>query len=457
MKNNNCPKNNSRLLKDTKRPAKNTKCPVSTIGVTLKPALAGALFGAFCYPAYAASDFNFSAGAGIEAHDNAALVHRGEESDNERTVSADVGYTKDDGVLDVDVGYQLTYSDYVHDTQGDETSINGSTALKWQILPRQFDVVAYHQIAQQMTDRRGLDVESNREERSVVTGGFNGYVHLSPVDSLIFSPRFSDVRFQESDGADSQRATMTLAWDHRISNVSKLALTAGYDDAKFDEEENDYTSPSVMLSFHTALSRLSYQIGVGAKRVKRDEGDDVNGSTATVAIDYAGDGQTWGASYIRQLTDTSVGLSGMELALNNFTSNDSNFDVFDIVQENKADAYWQSRLGASTQISLSAGYRKQDYKNTPRDQNIAYAGGGLQYAINTRWSARLDTSFERTKFIEEPKFEYDTIRSSLSAIYHPSRPLEIRASIGQDKRNADPSTASYTDNIVAVGFRYHFL
>lgn len=430
----------------------------NNIGVTFKPIFAGAVFSALCQPAYAASDLNISGGIGFEAHDNAGLVHRDEESDNKRAVNADIAYTKDDGALNANVAYQFMYADYVHDTQDDDTSINGSTALTWQIAPRRFDAVLYHQIAQHMTDRRGVDVESNREERSVLTGGFNGYLHFSPVDSLIFSPRFSDARFQESEGSDSQRANIILAWNHLISNVSKLVLTTGYDDVKFDEEENDYTSPSAMLSFHTALSRLSYQIGVGAKRIERDVGEDVDGSTATLVIDYkVDDRQSWGASYIRQLTDTSIGLSGMELQLDNFTSNDSNFDEFDIVQENKVDAYWQGRLGASSQVSLNGGYRKQDYKNTPRDQNIAYAGASFQYAINSRWSAGLNTSFERTKFIEEPELEYDTIRTYLNATYRPARPVEIRASVGQDKRDADPSTASYTDNVVSVGVRYHFL
>ncbi len=435
---------------------KNNKHPVkNNIRVSLSTALAGVLAGTVCYPASAASDFNFSAGAGFESHDNAALVAHDEESDNKRTVSAELGYTKDDGALDADIGYQLMYSDYVHDTQDDENSINGSTSLKWQIAPRRLEAVAYHQIAQHMTDRRGAEVESNREERSIITGGFNGYLHFSPVDSLILAPRFSDVRFEESDGSDSQRAAVALIWDHRISSVSKLALSAGYDDAKFDEEGNDYTSPSLMLSFQTTLSRLSYQIGLGAKRIERDEGEDVNGSTATIAVDYNGDdGQSWGGSYVRQLTDTSVGLSGMELQLDNFTSNDSNFDEFDIIEENKMDAYWQGRFSASSQFSLSIGYRKQDYKNTPRDQNIAHAGGSFQYIVNSRWSVRLDSLFERTEFIEESELEYDTIRTFLSAIYHPTRPLEIRASIGQDKRSADPSASSYTDNVVSIGFSY---
>lgn len=425
--------------------------------VTFKPALTSALFSMFCFPAYAASDFNFIGGVGLEAHDNAGLVHTDEESDTKRVITADVGYKKDDGVLNADINYLASYSDYVHDVQGDETAINGHSALTWQIAPRQFDAVLYHQITQQLTDRRGLNVESNREERSVVTAGVDGYLHISPVDSVVLAPRFSKVHYQESDNSDSKRASMAATWDHKLNRVSALDLQATYDDVKFDDGINDYRSPGMMLSFKTALSRLSYQVGLGGSRINRDTGKDFSGSKAIAGIDYKGEeGQEWGASYVRQLTDTSIGLSGAELQLTHFQSNDSNSAVFDIVQQDKLDVYWRNHLSASSQLSLGAGYQKEDYKETLQDQSITYAQLGYTYTINSRWSALLDTRFDRTKFLDDPTTKYDTTRIYVSAIYRPTRPLEVRFSVGQDKRNADNDQASYTDNVALVGMRYRF-
>lgn len=426
--------------------------------VAFKPALASALLSAFCYPAYASSDFTFTGGVGLEAHDNAGLAESDEESDTKRIVSADIGYKKDDGVINADIGYSAEYGDYVHDVQGDETAINGRSTLTWLIAPRQLDAVLYHQISQQLTDRRGLDVESNRDERSILTAGFNGYLHFSPVDSLVLAPRFSDVHYQESDNSDSKRASVAATWDHKLSKVSALDLQATYDDVKFaDDEENDYRSPGLMLSFNTALARLHYQLGVGASRINRDSGKDFSGSKAIAAIDYKGDGgQEWGASYVRQLTDSSIGLAGAELQLTNFESNDSNSGEVDIVQQDKVDAYWRNRFSASSQLSLGIGYQKEDYKETPQDQSITYLQLGYQYTINSRWSALLDSRFDRTKFLDDPTTKYDTTRVYLSAIYRPTRPLEVRFSVGQDKRDADNAGTSYTDNVALVGMRYRF-
>lgn len=422
---------------------------------TCKPAILGMFLSGLTYPVLATGDFSLSIGAGLEAHDNAALTNTDEESDTKRLVNTDIGYKKTDGAVNIDLGYVAEYGDYQHNVQGDETSINGRTALKWHAAPRLLDAVLNHQISQQLTDRRGLDVASNREERSVISAGLDGFLHLSAVDSLVLSPRFVDVRFDESEGSDSQRASMAAMWEHKISSVSSLDLTANYDDVSFDEAENDYTSPGVMLTFRTALSRLSYQIGLGANRVNRDTGEDVNGSTVRAAVDYVGDeGQSWGASYVRQLTDTSIGLAGVELSLDNFQSDDSNFAEFDIIHVNKVDAYWRNRVSASSQFSVGAGYQKQDYEDTPQDQDVAYVNAGYQYTINSRWSAGVDGRIQRTKFLDDPQEEFDTTRVYLSAMYRPTRPLEIRFSIGQDKRDSDIAENSYTDKVVLVGVRY---
>jgi hypothetical protein len=425
--------------------------------LTRKSIVLGGVISALTHPALAVSDFSLIGGVGLEAHDNTELTGSNEQSDTKRSVSADVGYKKTDGAVNTDINYQLEYGNYVHDIQSDETSINGKTDLTWVIAPRQLNAVLYHQISQQMTDQRGRDIASNREERSIITAGFDGFLHMSAVDSLILAPRYSDVHFQESDNSDSERASMAVTWDHKISKVSTLDLKANYDDVKFDDSVNDYRSPGVMLSFHTSLSRLSYELGVGASRINRDTGKDFNGSNVLAAINYRGDeGQEWGGSYVRQLTDNSIGLSTTELQVPTFNANDSNFSQVDIVQTDKVDIYWRKRLNASNLLSTGIGYVKKDYKETPQDQKQAYAEIGYQHTINTRWSVGADARYEHTEFLNDPQQEYDITSLYLNATCHLSRALEMRLSLGQDKRDADTSAASYTDHVALARLSYRF-
>lgn len=408
-------------------------------------------------PLFAADQLSLNAGGGLELHDNAAHLDTDEKSDLRRFINADIGYHKTDGNIRADIGYRAERSDFLRDYDEDNTALDGRGTLKWLIAPRLLDASLSHQISQTQSNRRELDVASNRERRSITTAAINGYLHLSAVDSIVLSPRFSDVSFEDSTDSDSQRSSMTVAWQHELSQVSSLSLNANYDHVTFDESINDYDSPSVMLLFKAALSRLSYQIGLGGTRFDRDEGEDFDGSTAQLAVDYVSpEGTEWGGSYLHQLTDSAVGLSSFEFSLNDFDSGDSNFDQFDVIKIDRVEAYWKQRLNASNQINADIGYRKEDYKETPQDQNVGYLQLGYTYTINSLWSAGFDGRYERTKFVDEPTQKYNTTHLRLNATYRVTRPLEIRFSIGQDKRDADESSNSYTDNIALIGMNYRF-
>jgi hypothetical protein len=420
----------------------------------------------------AADQFTLSGGGRLELHDNAPL-QKEKESDLVRVASVEVGYKKPEGSFTADVGYRAERKDYLHETQGNENAIDGNTALIWHAIPRRLDAMLYHQISQQVTDRRGLDVSSNREERSIITAGVDGFLHFSPVDALVLSPRFVDVSFQDSTDSNSQRSTLGATWSHQLSALSALSLTGSYDDVSFDESSNDYDTQAVIFGYSAALARLSYNAGAGYNRISRDEGDDVTGSMFRFGLDYRSDGGArWGATYAHQLTDSSIGFSGMELSNSEFQSNDSNFGEPSTIEKDQADLYFEQPLSASSTLRLGVGYMEDDYKearvgNAPidpndpadsaQDQSVTYASAGYTYRVNSYWSLGLDARFDRTEFLEDPNdLRYDTIRTYANVTYTPLRKLELTFSVGRDKRNANGSATSYTDNVGILGVKYQF-
>lgn len=419
-----------------------------------------------------ADQLTVSGGGRLELHDNAPL-QKEKESDLVRVASVEVGYRKPEGAFTADIGYQAERNDYLHETQGNENSINGNTALVWHAIPKRLDAMLYHQISQQVTDRRGVDVSSNREERSIITAGVDGFLHFSPVDSLILSPRFADVNFQDSTDSNSQRSTLGTTWQHRLGALSALTLNGTYDDVKFDESRNDYDAQSVILGYNAALARLSYNAGVGYNRISRDEGDDVKGSLFRFGLDYRAEGGARvGATYAHQLTDSSIGFSGMELSNSEFQSDDSNFNQPSTLEKDQADLYYEQPFSASSTLRLGAGYTEDDYKqslpgDTPvdpddpadsaQDQNITYVSAGYTYRVNSYWSLGLDVRFDRTKFLEHPDdLRYDTLRTYATVTYHPLSKLELNLSVGRNDRDASESSLSYTDNVAILGAKYQF-
>jgi hypothetical protein len=288
----------------------------------------------------------------------------------------------------------------------------------------------------------------------------------------VLKPRFADINFQESTQSNSQRSTLTAGWIHQLDPRSSLDLTAGYDHVTFDEGDNDYNSPSVVLGYQTALSRLSYQAGVGYNRFNRDEGRDFNGTMFRLGVDYKGDsGTRAGGTFVHQLTDSSVGFSSLELSNSNFESNDSNFERPSTVEKDQLDIFVDQQLNASNTLKFGAGYLKEDYKETgttlapvnpgtnpgAQDQRIRYVQLGYLYTLNTFWSAGADARYTRTEFLDDPNnLRYNTTRMYLSLIYKPTRPMEVRLSVGRDKRNANVEASSYTDKVATIGVNYRF-
>jgi hypothetical protein len=422
--------------------------------------------------ALAADQFTLSGGGRLELHDNAPLLED-KESDLVRVASVEVGYKKPEGALTADVNYRAERSDYLHETQGNENSIDGNTALVWHAIPKRLDAMLYHQISQQVTDRRGLDVTNNREERSIVTAGVDGFLNFSPVDSLKLSPRFADVNFERSDDSNSQHSTLAANLIHKLSPLSELNLNGNYDHVTFDESSNDYDAQGLMIGYSAALARLSYNVGVGYNRVNRDEGDNVSGSMYRLGFDYHDEeGSRWGATYAHQLTDSSIGFSGIELSNTDFQANDSNFTQPSTVEKSQADIFYEQPFSASSTLRLGAGYLKDDYKeilplDTPvdpdspeqsaQDQSVEYVSAGYQYRLNSYWALGLDARFDRTKFLEHPdNLRYDTIRTYATVTYTPLRKLALSLSVGRDKRDASQSSASYTDNVGILGLKYQF-
>jgi hypothetical protein len=199
-------------------------------------------------------------------------------------------------------------------------------------------------------------------------------------------------------------------------------------------------------------------VGGGYNRIDRDEGKDFSGASYNMGFDYNGPGGfSSGATFISQLTDSSIGLSGHELSNNNFRSNDSNFDQPDTIEKSQFDLFADQKFSASSTVHAGIGYLKDDYKETLQDEEIAYGQLGYRYTINTFWGISAEARYERTKFLDDPaNLRYNTTRGTVTLTYKPLRALDLNFTVGQEKRTANVSTSEYTDNFGILGMLYRF-
>ncbi len=406
---------------------------------------------------WAAQPVRITAGAGLELHSNAARVSENEESDLARIARAGIAWADPVGPLSGDIEYSAERSDYTDDVQEDETAVNGRAALRWNAAPRLLDVLVQHEISQTQTDLRTANTANNRERRSVLTGGVDGYVHLSPVDSFVLRPRYSEVRFGESTQSDSTRANADLVWQHELSAVSKLNLQGGAGRVRFDDSRQDYDSQSAQLGYETTLARLSYSLSAGMMKFERDELDDVNGNSLHASLDYHATSFDVGGNLVRELTDSSIGLAQNSFTLPNFTANDSNFDQVDVLQRSQLDLFWRQRLSAVTALNFGIGGTRDDYEESLRDQDMYYAQIEYRYTVNSYWSLGLLGRHARTRFLDDPQdMEHKDTIYTASVQYHFSPRLETQLSLMRDDRKSNVSTSEYTDDIAMISVSYRF-
>jgi hypothetical protein len=407
--------------------------------------------------AQAASKLRVDGGVRVEHHNNIAREAVNEDSDVDRVARLGVGYVRSESGVNLELDYDAEYHDYLHDREEDESVLNGRAGLVWELMPQRLDFVLNHQVSQQLSDRQEANVSSNRELRSVITTGLDLTSNFSAVDSLIISPRFVDVRFEESDSSDSQHGSLGATWQRRLSAVSQVSLSGNYADVQFDDGINDYQSSSLLLGFATALSRLSYQLAVGANQFDRERGDKVDGFVVRANLRYDGDVTTWTGALVHELTDSAIGLSGQELALDGFVADDGNFDQFDIVERTQLDLGVEQRIGASHTLRFGVGARDDDYEEIVRDERGYFASANYRYTWNSFWSFGIDARAGKTEFLDDPlDLEYDDTFYRGYVDYRHSPVLLAQFALIREERDASQDDRSYTDNIAVISINYQF-
>ena len=422
-----------------------------------------------------ALELDLGLGARTDYHSNILRTEHDAKSDVERAVILEPGLKQLTGPLTADMQYRATYLDYLHDVESDTTQVEGRSNIQWAMLPERFNWIINHQLTDRLTDTRLPDIAQNRERRSVLTGGFDWILALGKVDSLIVSPRYVDVSFQGNNGADSKRKQGTMIWEHDFSAVSRLQTSANYAKAEFDDSTNNYNNKSALISYLTELSRLTYQIGGGYNRIERDSGDNFDGYTARAGADYHADILTFGGSLVRQLTDTSIGLSGVELQVPNFESRDSNFDQPSIVERTQAEIHADKQLGLSSHLAAGLNYSDDDYQPPVlRHEKRHGVSLSYDYTVNSRWSMRLASAYTLTNADDgSVSTRYRDLETDATLRYAMSHKVDVNFKLASFRRRSDGNSSgvavggsfapgsgvsieSYTDNVASIEIMTRF-
>jgi len=408
--------------------------------------------------AHSASNLDLTVGAGAEFHDNASMTSGdNKQSDLVRIGRAAIAYTTDRQPTQVDLAYRAERRDYRDDIQEDETAINGSSLLRWQLAPQVFDVFLQNEASTQLVDRTAANISSNREQRSVTTVGADLYGRLRSTDTLSLTPSYADVHVSGDSGVDSKRTALNAGWLHDLSPVSDLSLNVTRTAVDAEVDGNNYDSDAVVLAYAARLSRLHYSVGAGANRIDRDVGDTVDGALARISADYDGGALRWSIALINQLTDSGIGVASFDASAP-ADSADAGVGGFDIVESTQADFKIAYDLAQSSTLSANLGYLKYDYDTLPRDEDDYSAGVRYDHTINTFWQLSASATFRHADFTDENvDLQQDDSETALTLSYLASRSLTLGTTLGHKERNSSEGVGDYSDPYVLVFFDYQIL
>ncbi len=415
------------------------------------------------FGAAAAIDTTVGIGVGITHSDNVTRSDDNPQSDVERELRLDLGVTGNTAQFDTELAYALSARDFKNNLQADDEVVDGNARILWTPLANRFSWELTNNVSDSVSNTRLADTPDNRQQRNIIATGPNFIFALSPVDRFNAELRYVDVKVEQvgndaaagqtQPGSDSERKVGRLRWTHRLSAVSDLMVSTEYEAVA---AATDVVYKRLLVGYGARLRNGSYEIFVGANRVKPDFREEFDASTVQAAVTYDFGGHGFSITLVKELTDTSVGLGTNSLRDESFNPSDSNFGEFDIVERQRADITYQNTLicgGCS--LRMSAFIDEQEYQDRPQDRNpLAQPGDqklygftlGLVYALTANIDLLANTRFEVSDFVDDPNgLEYETSERVLGVEYNVVRNLFIGLHVTQTTRDATAVSQTTSD------------
>lgn len=390
-------------------------------------------------------ELNSTIGSTVEHTDNGLKSENNERSELESKLWLTIGARHQGPSLDLALDYRFDRLWYKHDTQEDQSTIEGNTNLRWEILNERFYLDVAHSRRNILQDSAQLDVQDNREDRDVTQVTPSYVLRFGGADTVTIAGTFTDVRYEDRDDRDSQRYGGRATWSHGLSEVDNLLLEISSTEVENESEvAGDYRYDSVTIGYGANLSKLSYTILVGANRIERDDNrDDVDGGLVDITADYRSGFQVWSLTAHHGITDSSFG-NGNNV-LEDFYRYDSSFNEVDILEETSVQLDWSSTgVCSGCTVNVGAFYEKEDYEEQPDDNQEWGVELGFRYQVTRLATAGIIYRYRDLSFDDNNlRDDYDINEVRLIFDQRLGQRLRAGVFVAAEQRNSDTGAVDY--------------
>lgn len=383
-------------------------------------------------------------GAGALHTNNSNKVSVDESSDVEQTVDASVTANHQTSSLTFDLNYDASETRFKHDTQRDESAVNGNASLDWSQVPNLLSWHVDHSVRDLLRGKSLVNTQENREGRSITTGSGSLSTRLGQANTATLTAIYSGVRFEDSNQLDSDRVGATLNLDRSLSAVSNLFLSGSYNEVDFDNRQNNYHYVNSQLGYSAQLSRLSYTIQLGYNEQTLESGKTFDGTSFNLNARYRDAGTTWSATARRQLTDTSRGNNNLSIS---GLSSSATLTTAEVYERTAAElSYSNSNICAGCNWDVRLLGETERYESESNDNDELAVSTGMSYQWTQLVSLGGNVQYRKVNFNGlVAAADYDVVNYRINMGFALGKNLSMSVAVGFEDYDSDVDTRDYDE------------
>ncbi|MDH5512638.1 MAG: hypothetical protein OEY27_05415 [Gammaproteobacteria bacterium] len=382
------------------------------------------------------------------------------ENDTVRILVANAAYQENTPRFLANVIAEAEYNDYQDDTFGDEGIYDLRSTLLWVLSPQRFTWSVEEVFEQRVIASSLADTPDNRTDVNVFSTGPDFYIRLNPLHTLALGARAGNV-YTGTSNFDNDRYSGSLRWLYQTTSISTFSFNFVTQDVNYDDPvaNVDFTRHDTFFRYEYRPSRSQYVVDLGASKVNKDRGEDLDGSLAKFTLhQQLSMVSSFGFSLSGELADTGTDIITAPLPITTIgvtpvSVPSLSADVVNELYYAKRAFIYYTRRGKNLGLAITLGAQDLDYETPTLDQREKTGDLMLDYFYSGTTTISLFSEQSRIDFHEI--FRRDTDRDSGVRWQHRlSRSISIGLEGRRIDRNSTDPLREYVDNRALFSILY---
>lgn len=411
-------------------------------------------------PVYA-ENFGANISLSSQVSDNPNKTADDQNNVNERQDEYALGVfgNYENSVITLEANYVASENRFEKDSQPDRSILEGDSQLRFGKESQLFDLLLVHSRRSLLNTPDDIDVLANRDERDIVAVIPTFHAPITAVDDVLVRASYSRTSYRYNELRDSEALGGSLIWQHKLSAVDVLELSAQQTEIEFEfVPTSNYTYQNVMLSYSAMLSQFKYTVAAGYNVSKPEVGEEYSSPNFAAEVDYVSGANRFTLYAYQGITDSSTGDANRQSVGGAIDPGDVSGTEVDQIERRSLDLRWALQaICERCELSVNLFARDDNYININEDNKEHGGGIGASYRLSN--AAKLSVNFQRRdqRFDENvtgEEFTYDEIRGEYQ--YDFVSDLSATLYIEKLERESQNNLTDYEELIGGLTLTYNF-